>query len=97
MFVFLTFIFSLHIVYSLTFHILEGIFDILTEQLEKGYFVKRCRGTLEKLTKNVCGLAAWPSKCLATRPRWPPKPSLLELCVKLGWLVIFNFLGNSLL
>ena len=55
---FRTLIFSLHIVYSLTFHILEGIFDILTKQLEKGYFVKRCRGMLEKLTKNVWGITA---------------------------------------
>ena len=63
---FQTLIFSLHIAYSLTFNILEGIFDILTEQLEKGYFVKRCRGTLEKLTKNVGGLAAWPTKFFAS-------------------------------
>ena len=76
---FRTLIFSLHIVYSLTFNILEGIFDILTEQLEKGYFVKRCHGTLEKLTKNVWGLAAWPTKCLPSRQRLPPKPSLQPL------------------
>ena len=35
-----------------------------------------CRDTLEKFTRNVWGLAARPSKCLPTHPRWLPKPSL---------------------
>ena len=87
---FRTLIFSLHIVYSLTFNILEGIFDILTEQLEKGYFVKRCRGMLEKLTKNVWGLTAWPSKYLPTRPRWPPKQSLQPFCFNTAANNFFN-------
>lgn len=60
---FRTLTYGLRIVCSLALYIPEGGFDVLTEQLEGGYFVKRCPGTLEKLTKNVTGLPAWHSGC----------------------------------